>query len=61
MGPSLSKVVWSDPNVFNLENTSYFEELKVEIDIKRFDNLQDTINYVKENAKIYSILISSGK
>jgi hypothetical protein len=33
MGKSLSKVVWFDPNVFNNENTNYFEELKVGIDI----------------------------
>ena len=40
MGTSLSKVVWVDPKVFNPENKAYYEELKENMVIERFDNLE---------------------
>ena len=46
MGPSLTKVVWYDPKVYNAENTKYFEELKDGADIERFTNLHNAKNYI---------------
>ncbi len=36
MGKSLSKVVWCDPNVFDVSNTKLYYKLKDRVDLYRF-------------------------
>jgi hypothetical protein len=57
---SQSKVVWFDPNVFNKQNTGYFEEIKEGLDIQRFDDVNRADEYLSTHQENNCIVISSG-